>query len=88
MTQQNTNKRTAGGLSAAPIEPSASGSIAAEFCRIPDAERGWGVKRGLAYELIKKGLIKSVCLRKPGAKTGIRLIHVQSLRDYLNRQLA
>ena len=46
------------------------------------------MKRGLAYELIKKGLIKSVCLRKPGAKTGIRLIHVQSLRDYLNRQLA
>ena len=73
---------------AAPIEPGASGSIDPEFIRIPDVERFSGVKRGHAYALIKEGKIKSVCLRKPGAKTGVRLVHLQSLRAYLNSNLA
>lgn len=64
------------------------GSTAPEFVRVPDCERLWGMKRGLTYALIKEGAIKSVCLRKPGAKTGVRLVHFQSVRDYLKKQLA
>lgn len=75
-------------LTAAPIESGASDSIIPEFGRLRDVERGWGIKRGHAYALIKEGKIKSVCLRKPGAKTGVRLVHLQSLRNYLNSQLA
>ncbi len=74
-------------LTTAPIEPGASGFIDPEFIRIPDVERFSGVKRGHAYALIKEGKIKSVCLRKPGAKTGVRLVHLQSLRDYLAKHM-
>ena len=82
------NANAAATYTASPIEPGASGSIDPEFIRIPDVERFSGVKRGHAYALINAGLIKSVCLRKPGAKTGVRLVHLQSLRDYLNSNLA
>jgi len=44
-------------------------------------------KRGFTYQLINSGKIKSVCLRKPGARTGCRLIHLQSVRDYLTAQM-
>ena len=83
--QTRTNATADAQLTAAPIEPGASGSLPIEFCRIPDLERLLGVKRGMAYFLIKENKIKSVCLRKPGAKTGVRLVHLQSVRDYLNR---
>ena len=73
---------------AAPIEPGANGSIIPEFIRVPDVERTFGIKRGHCYALIGAGAVKSVCLRKPGAKTGVRLVHFQSVRDYLAKQLA
>ena len=75
-------------LTAAPIEPGASGSILPEFGRVPDVERLFGVKRGLCFRYIADGTFKSVCLRKPGAKNGARLIHLGSVRDWLNSQLA
>ena len=59
-----------------------------EFVRVPDVERLFGIKRGHCYALIGSGAVKSVCLRKPGAKTGVRLVALASVRDYLNRQLA
>ena len=60
-----------------------------EFVRVIDVQRLFGIRRGHLYQLIGAGAVKSVCLRrKPGAKTGVRLVHFQSVRDYLNRQLA
>ena len=64
---------------ASPLEP--------EFVRIPDLARVFGIKRGLAYALINSGRVKSVVLRRPGAKTGVRLVHLASVRDYLRSQL-
>lgn len=76
-------------LTAAPIqEPGANGSITPEFIRVPDVERIFGVKRGHCYALIGAGAVKSVCLRKPGARTGVRLVSYQSVRDYLAKHLA
>ena len=84
---------------AAPIEPGASGSclntnerdaVAAllpEFGRVGDVERIFALKRGLTYRAIKNGDIKSVVIRQKGAKTGARLIHLASVRDWLNRQM-
>ena len=50
-----------------------------------------GLSRAKMYELItvnantgEKPPVKSVCLRKPGAIKGTRLIHLQSLLDYLH----
>jgi hypothetical protein len=97
--RMNTIKRAplAQNLTAAPIEPGASGSskqldalygpVLPEYGRFPDVERIFGVKRGLAYRAINNGDIKSVVIRENGKKTGARLIHLQSVRDWLNKQL-
>ena len=75
-------------LTAASIESGASDSIIPEFIRVPDVEKIFGIKRGHCYALIGAGAVKSVCLRKPGAKTGVRLIHAQSIRQHLAKHLA
>jgi hypothetical protein len=62
-------------------------SADAEFWRIPTVERFTGLKRGHVYKLINAGAIKSVVLRKKGSKTGVRLIHVKSLRNYLHSMM-
>ena len=88
MTTISKQTRTAGAeKTAAPISPGDCGATIPEFGRVPDAQRLFGLKRGFLYGLINAGLIKSVCLRKPGAKTGCRLIHLQSVRDYLTAHL-
>ena len=88
-TNLNTNKRAplAQNLTAAPIEPGASGSVLPEFGRVGDVERIFAVKRGLTYRAIKNGDIKSLVIREKGKKTGARLIQLQSVRDWLNKQL-
>ena len=45
-----------------------------------------GLSRTALYDLIQrsKGKIKSVVLKKPGGLRGLRLIHLQSLKCYLN----
>jgi hypothetical protein len=72
-------------LTAAPIEP---GKITQpEFCRPADCRHLFGLSRTFTYTLIQSGKIKSVCLRKPGARTGIRLLHVASIREWLTSQM-
>lgn len=73
---------------AAPIEPGACGSVLPEYGRIPDVHRLYGLRRGTVYNLIAAGLIKSAVIRRKGATTGIRLIHLGSVRDFINSQLA
>ncbi len=88
MNHQPTPARTTGaGTTVAPIAPGDCGAALPEFGRLADVQRLFGLKRGFTYELINSGKIKSVCLRKPGAKTGCRLIHLQSVRDYLMAQM-
>lgn len=98
-TPLNTRERSTANLTSAPIEPGASGScpnsnertataaLLPEFGRVPDVERLFGVKRGLCYRLIGSGAFRSVCLRKHGAATGVRLIQLSSVRDWLLARL-
>ena len=74
-------------MTTATIEHRDTSDSLPEFLRIPDVERLFGLKRGLTYQLIGAGKIKSVSLRKKGARTGIRLVATQSLRDFLNGQM-
>jgi hypothetical protein len=55
-----------------------------EFGRVNDVQKLFGIKRGILYRWIGDGKVKSVCLREPGNKQGVRLIHLQSVRDYIN----
>lgn len=65
----------------APIQ--AGANAGSEFIRLDQLEKIFGLKRGIAYRLISEGRIKSVNLRKKGAKTGLRLVYATSVREYL-----
>lgn len=80
-------ERSTANQTSAPIETGESVSILPEFGRVPDVERIFGLKRGLTYRAIKNADIKSVVIREKGKKTGARLVHLQSVRDWLNKQL-
>lgn len=70
-------------------EPVAAGSTSQtlpEFGRVNDVQRLFGVKRGILYRWIGAGKIKSVLIREPGNIQGVRLIHLASVRDYINSQ--
>ncbi len=47
-------------------------------------ERIEGFSRAELYNLSGQGLIRSKAIVKKGAKKGIRLFHVQSIRDYID----
>jgi len=73
----------------APVAPSEPApNLEPEFARVPDIQRLFGIRRGICYRLIGTGDIKSVVIRKTGSQTGVRLVHLQSVRDFLNRNLA
>jgi hypothetical protein len=74
-------------LTAAEIQSHSAEKSIAEFGRIEDVEKLFAIKRGVLYQLLKAGKIKSVCLRKPGAKTGVRLVHLASVRRLLEANL-
>ena len=58
-----------------------------QWVRLPTkpGERLQGLSRATIYLLINEGRVKSACLKKPGNLTGIRLIWLKSLMDYLER---
>lgn len=67
----------------APVQPGDCSALEPEFVRFPDLLQRFGLKRGYVYELIQAGLIKSVPLRLSGARSGVRLIYLPSVREYL-----
>jgi len=53
--------------------------------RLPKAgNRFWGLSRTTLTELCLEGKVRSVLIKKRYAVRGIRLMYLQSLRDYLN----
>lgn len=62
-----------------------------EFCRLPKAgtQCPWtGLSRSTMWQTVLRsnGQVKTVCLRRPGAIKGTRLIHLSSLLTYLHSQ--
>ena len=57
-----------------------------EFVDCKGLEQRFGIRRSLAYELIKRNAIKSVSLRRRGAIKGKRLFCVNSVRMLLCNQ--
>lgn len=63
---------------AVPIHP--------EFIRLPRPGTlcPWtGLSRSKMWEVLQTGKVQTVCLRKPGAAKGARLIHLAGLLAYL-----
>lgn len=42
-----------------------------------------GLGKGILYALEAEGVIKSACLKRPGAVRGVRLFQLQSILDYI-----
>lgn len=83
-TTLSTTRTLAANTTSAPVQPGAVGSP--EFCRPADVRHLFGIGRSYCYQLIQAGSIRSTCLRQRGKRTGVRLIDVASVRDYLRRQ--
>jgi hypothetical protein len=58
-----------------------------EFVDCRGLEAGWGIKRSLAYQLLKDGKIRGVSLRRRGRLRGKRLFSVDSVRAYLASEM-
>jgi hypothetical protein len=58
-----------------------------EFVDCKGLEAGWGIKRSLAYQLLADGAIRGVSLRRRGQLRGKRLFSVDSVREYLRKQM-
>jgi predicted site-specific integrase-resolvase len=74
-------------LTTEPVEAGNTSQTLPEFGRVNDVQKIFGVKRGILYRWINEGKIKSVCIREPGNQQGVRLIHLQSVREYINSQM-
>lgn len=61
--------------------------ILPEFGSIEQTCRIFGLGRTKLYSYIKRGFVRSVCLREKGKSTGRRLVHLQSVREFLTAQL-
>ena len=59
----------------------------AEWARIPKTgECLEGLYRSQLFALVKSGAVKSAAVKAPGAaRTGMRLIHLPSLRQWINQ---
>jgi hypothetical protein len=80
-------KKSQAKLTTEPVRAGDTGGMEPEFARLPDIQRLFGIKRGTAYNLLAAGKIKGVSLREPGQRHGCRLVHVASVRAFLNSKL-
>lgn len=71
----------------APVQPADTTQTAPEWGRIRDVERLFGIRRGTAYALMKSKKIRSCLLRAQGRISGVRLVHLQSVRDFISSQM-
>ena len=58
-----------------------------EWVRLPKPGTlcAWtGLSRSKLWETLQTGKVRNICLRKPGAQRGARLIHLASLLGYLD----
>jgi hypothetical protein len=71
---------TRGSFTTIPIEQDQN------WVRLPRrGERICGLTRGFLYMLVSSGAIRSVSLRRPHHKRGVRLIYRPSLHEFLNK---
>jgi hypothetical protein len=70
----------------APVAPGNTAGQQAEFGRIADVTRLYGLRRGTIYNLLQSGKIRGCLLRVRGQKSGVRLIDLSSVRTLCNQQ--
>jgi len=66
-----------------PPQPGDTKTLTPEFARVDAIQQMFGLKRGTLYNLIRDGKVNSVLKKVTGRKSGIRLIEVASVRQYI-----
>jgi len=61
------------------------GTVQPRWLKIEDAVRFSGICRSKLYSLIKRGAIRSACLRDEDSVRGTRLVNAVSLDEFINR---
>jgi hypothetical protein len=61
------------------------GAVAPRWLKIDDAVRFSGICRSRIYSLIKRGAIRSACLREDDNVRGTRLVNAESLDSYITK---
>ena len=72
----------------APVRAGDCASLLPEFGRCADVQRLFGLRRGTLDGLHRKGKIKGVLLRVAGTKSGVRLWHLQSIREFIALEMS
>lgn len=74
-------------VTANPVQPGNFTGVLPEFGRVADVTRHFGIKRGTLYNLLADRKIRGVLLRVRGQKSGVRLIEMVSVRDYIMSEM-
>lgn len=61
--------------------------ILPEFIEVSDVQRIFGLRRTYTFDLIRRGKIKSILLRRPGNTSGKRLVFAPSVKAFLMSQM-
>jgi hypothetical protein len=83
MKQENTAPNTGAQITVAPVAPGRCTGIMPEFLRPADAVRLFGIGKSTLADWIKRGWITSHLVRRPGNKSGCRLIATASLKSFI-----
>ena len=71
----------------APVRVGEVAPLKPEFLRLNQVEAVFGLKKFITYQLLREQKLRSVLLRQSGAKNGVRLIEVASVREFLAQHL-
>ena len=74
-------------LTTDPIQVADVSAVLPEFGRHRDVERLFGITRGTLFNLLADGKVKGVLLRVRGQKSGLRLIHLESVRSNIHHEM-
>jgi hypothetical protein len=61
------------------------GAVEPRWLRLDDAVKFSGIRRSKLYELIRRGAIRSACLREDDNVRGTRLVNAASLDNYITK---
>lgn len=72
-----------------PTETKTAQTVTPDWMRLPSRGRDpiFGLSRAWYYGEIKRGSIRSSCLRREGCLTGVRLVNVASVRRLIEKHI-
>lgn len=74
-------------VTTAPVAACEAKQNGAEWGRLRDVESLFGLRRGTVYNLLRDRKIRGCLLRVRGRTSGVRLIDLDSVREYIHSSM-